>query len=117
MLLTWTLGGLLDDPWLTTVSVSVSRISSSLLNFFMNQKLVFKSKLSTGKSLLRYVILAVCIFLAQLALTYGVYILLGIGENQVILRGTIYVAVMTALFVVSYLAQQRWVFSNKHDAK
>ncbi len=117
MLLAWALSSLLDDPWLTFIPVTVARVVSSLINFFMNQKLVFKSKLSTGKSILRYFALAVVIFLAQIALTGGCYQLFGIGEEQITLRGIIYVLVMTALFVVSYVAQQHWVFSNKPTAK
>jgi len=117
MLLAWALHRVLNDPWLTAVSVASARIMSSLLNFFVNQKLVFKSKLSTGRSMLRYLVLAICIFLGQFALTYGVYLLFGIGEAQIIPRGIVYVIVMTWLFVVSFLAQQRWVFPNKPNAK
>ena len=117
MLLAWALAGLLNDPWLTAVSLAVARVASSLLNFYVNRKLVFRSKLSAGRSLMRYIVLAVCIFLAQFALTYGIYLLFGIGESQIFLRGAVYVIVMTALFVVSFLAQQRWVFSNKSNTK
>jgi putative flippase GtrA len=117
MMLAWLLGALLNDPWLTTISAAVARIVSSLVNFFVNQELVFKSKLSTSTSLVRYIILAVCIFLSQLGITYGIYMLFGISETQIILRGIIYVAVMTVLFVVSFLVQQRWVFVNKSKAK
>jgi len=117
VLLAWVLHGVLNDPLLTTVSITAARIISSLVNFFMNQKLVFRSSLSTGTSMLRYTLLAVCIFLGQLGLTYGIYLLFGIGESQIFLRGAVYVIVMTALFVVSFLAQQRWVFANKRNAK
>jgi len=117
VVLAWALSGLLDDPWLTAIPVASARVLSSLTNFFMNQRLVFKSKLSTRKSLLRYLILAVFIFLCQFGLTYGVYQFFSIGENQIFLRGIVYVIVMTVLFVVSFLAQQRWVFSNKRNAK
>ena len=117
VLLAWALHGLLNDPWLTIFSVAVARVVSSLANFFMNQKLVFNSKLATGKSLVRYFVLAIVIFIAQLVLTYGVYLLFAIQETQIITRGIVYVAVMTALFFVSFLAQQRWVFSNKTNAK
>jgi glycosyltransferase involved in cell wall biosynthesis len=117
VLLAWALSGLLNDPLLTAVSVTVARVISSLMNFFVNQKLVFRSNLSTRKAMLRYAILAVCILLSQFALTYGVYALFGIAESRIFLRGAVYVLVMTALFVVSFLAQQRWVFANKCNAK
>ena len=117
MLLAWLLHSLLNDPLLTVISATTARLISSLVNFFMNQKLVFKSRLSTGTSMLRYFILSVMIFLGQLTLTGGCYQLLGIAESQTIARGIIYIIVMTALFIVSFLAQQRWVFANKRDTK
>ena len=117
VLLIWALAAVMNDPLLTAVSVTAARIVSSLFNFFVNQKLVFKSNLSTGKSMLRYAILAVCIMLAQFGLTYGVCALFAIAETAVFLRGAVYVLVMTALFVVSFLAQQRWVFCNQSNAK
>ena len=116
VLLAWALSALLNDPLLTAVSVTIARIISSLMNFFVNQKLVFKSKLSTRASMLRYAFLAVCVLLGQFALTYGIYALFGIAESRIFLRGAVYVIVMSALFIVSFLAQQRWVFSNKSKA-
>lgn len=116
VLLAWALSALLNDPLLTAVSVTIARIISSLMNFFVNQKLVFKSKLSTRASMLRYTILAVCVLLGQFALTYGIYALFSIAESRIFLRGAVYVIVMSALFIVSFLAQQRWVFSDKSKA-
>ena len=83
----------------------------------MNKQLVFKSKLSTGSTLIRYTLLAVPILLAQTVLTYGLTLLFGISESRIILRGVIHAAVMTILFVASYLIQQRWVFSAKSNTK
>jgi putative flippase GtrA len=117
LLLTWLLQATLSDFWLTAVPVTVARVISSLLNFFMNQRLVFNSKVSTGTSMGRYFLLAVPVALAQMGLTYGIYELFSIGSGQVILRGVIYAIVMTVLFVFSYLAQQRWVFAAKRKTQ
>ena len=55
--------------------------------------------------------------LAQLALTHGVYRLLGIADTQTLLRTLIYVTVMTGLYIVSFVIQQRWVFSPRRQGK
>lgn len=97
--------------WLTAVPTVGARAISSLLNFFMNQKLVFKSHCSTGKALLRYYALAVPMLVLQLLLTHGLYLLLNIADTQVALRAVIYGITMVVLFMVSYVVQQRWVFA------
>ena len=112
-LLTWLLQGVLSGIALTAVPTVTARIASSLLNFFLNKKLVFRSQVSTGKALLRYYCLAVPTLLMQLGLTHGLYLLFSIGDDQTILRAVIYAVVMVVLFLVSYMFQQRWVFSSK----
>ena len=110
--LSWGLQGVLSGLWLTAVPTVCARIISSLLNFFLNKKLVFHSKAATGGALLRYYCLAIPQLLAQLGLTHGVYLLLGIENHQTFLRAVIYAVVMVVLFIVSYVIQQRWVFRN-----
>lgn len=116
LLLTWQLGGVLSDLLLTAVPVTVSRLLSSLLNFFINQKFVFRSRESTSTSMFRYFLLVIPMLLLQIGLSHGLYLLLRIGEAQVFLRGLIYAIVMICLFVFSFIAQQRWVFA-KHNTK
>ena len=50
------------------------------------------------------------VLLMQLGLTHGAYLLFGIEDHQTLLRTLIYVAVMTVLYIVSFMFQQRWVF-------
>jgi len=88
-----------------------ARVVSSLLNFFLNKKLVFRSQVSTGKALLRYYALALPQMALQVLLTQGVYILLGISEKSNGLRTFLYAVVMTVLYIVSYMIQQCWVFA------
>lgn len=109
-LLSWMLGGIWGGLLLDAVTTGTARSTSSLFNFFLNKKMVFRSNASTGKSLVRYYCLAIPILLAQLGLTHGTYLLLGIGDEQTLLRTVIYVAVMTVLYIVSFTVQQRWVF-------
>ena len=88
-----------------------ARVVSSLLNFFLNKKLVFQTHVSTGKALLRYYVLALPQMALQVLLTQETYILLGISENSNGLRTFLYAVVMTVLYIVSYMIQQRWVFA------
>ena len=109
-LLSWLLGGIFGGLLLDSVATGTARVVSSLFNFLLNKKMVFHSNASTAKALLRYYCLAIPILLAQLGLTHGTYLLLGIRDDQTVLRTLIYVIVMTVLYIVSFIIQQRWVF-------
>ena len=110
-LLSKCLGGILMDPALSAVSTIGARVVSSLLNFFMNKKLVFRARVSTTRSMLRYYALAIPQLLVQWLLNQGLYSLFGIAESQAGLRTLIHILVMTVLFVISFTIQQRWVFA------
>ena len=110
-LLSKCLGGILADPALSAVATVGARAVSSLLNFFMNKKLVFHAKVSTGASMLRYYALAIPQLLVQWLLNQGIYSLFGVAESQAGLRTLIHILVMTVLFIVSFTIQQRWVFA------
>ena len=100
---------------LTVGATAAARLISSLFNFFMNKKVVFQSGVKTGIALLRYYALALPMLAAQALLTHGVYALLGISEDATGLRALIYAVVMTVLYFVSYMIQQRWVFAKKEE--
>ena len=106
---------LLQGAALTAAAGVGARVISSLLNFFLNKKLVFQTKVSTGKAMLRYYMLALPQMAAQVLLTQGVYALLGIPDGATGLRTLIYAVVMTVLYVFSYMIQQRWVFAPEKD--
>ena len=114
-LLSWLMGSFLKGFALTASAGVLARIISSLLNFFMNQKLVFQTNVSTGKAMLRYFMLAVPQMAAQVLLTQGAYSLFSISDDAHGLRTLIYVIVMTVLFVASYMIQQRWVFAPEKN--
>ena len=107
----------LADPMLGYASTVGARVVSSMLNFFMNKKLVFKSQVSTGKAMVRYYALAIPQLLVQSLINQGLYTLLGISEDMPGLRTLIHILVMTVLFVVSFTVQQRWVFAAKKREK
>ena len=109
--------GLLDNVLpltgmaLTATAGVGARVVSSLLNFFLNKKLVFQTDVDTKKAMLKYYMLALPQMAVQVLLTQGVYTLLRIGEGAGVLRTVIYAIVMTVLYFVSYMIQQRWVFA------
>lgn len=93
----------------------VARVVSSALNFIVNKKLVFRSQSHTGTAAVRYFLLALLVAGLQVGLTDGVYILLGVDAQRYVLRTVIYALVMTALYIVSYVVQQRWVFAGRKE--
>ena len=109
--------GLLSGLALTGAAGVGARIISSLLNFFLNKKLVFNSTVSTGKAMLRYYMLAVPQMAAQVLLTQGVYALFNIPDNATGLRTLIYAIVMSVLYFASFMIQQRWVFAAEKKVK
>ena len=115
-LLSWLFSKLLQGFALTAAAGVGARIISSLLNFFMNQKLVFKTNVSTGKAIVRYYCLALPQMAAQVLLTQGVYALLSISDSANGVRTLIYAVVMTALYFLSYMIQQRWVFAPQNNS-
>lgn len=112
-LLSHVLKSMLSGLALTAVPAVLARLVSSLLNFFMNKRLVFEKKGGTGKALLRYYALAIPLAALQISLTHGVYLLFHISAAQTALRAILYAVVMVVLFVASFLVQQRWVFAGK----
>ena len=119
-LLTWLLGVVFGKSAVALLGISLTAICticartvSSLFNFFMNKKVVFRTEVSTKTALIRYYALAIPIALGQILLTQGVYTLLQIGSGQVFLRSLVYAIVMVALYLVSFLVQQRWVFAKE----
>ena len=116
-ILSWIFKALLSGLALTAVAGIGARVISSLLNFYLNKKLVFESKVSTSKAILRYYMLAVPQMAAQVLLTQGVYTLFGIPDTATGLRTLLYAVVMTVLYIVSFMIQQRWVFAADEKAK
>ena len=116
-LLSWLLGGMLKGLALTSAAGVSARVISSLLNFYMNKRLVFRSSVATSRAMVRYYMLAVPQMAAQVLLTQGVYWLLNIPDTATGLRTLLYAVVMTVLYVASYMIQQRWVFAAEKRNK
>ena len=104
-------------PALNFLPTAIARVVSSLLNFFMNKKLVFRADTDTGRSMLRYYALAIPQLLAQTLIEMGIFSLFAIPPEQAFLRTAIHILVMTVLFIVSFTVQQRWVFAPDKKEK
>ena len=115
-LLSKVLSTVLTGSLLTYVPTAIARIVSSLMNFYVNKKVVFSTSMSTGKAMARYFMLAVPQAIVQMLLTDGLIYLFRIGPEQTLLRFLIYGLVMAFLFIFSFLIQQRWVFVDKKES-
>lgn len=83
-----------------------ARLISSLYNFFINAKLVFKKM--NNKSLLKYAILVVVqMFLSGFAVSYISSLLFGVSATLV------KVLVDSVIFVVNFFVQREWIFKQK----
>ena len=90
-------------------STAVCRVLSSILNFTMNRRLVFKCRTGLKRSAIRYFILA----LVQGAVSAGLIYLLQKLTGATALQETLLkLPVDMALFIASYQFQKRWVFSG-----
>ena len=112
-LLSWALSSALQGFALTAAAVVGARAVSSLLNFFLNKQVVFRTNVSTGRAIVRYYCLALPQMAAQTLLTQGLYTLFGVSDHAGFLRTVLYVIVMTVLYFLSYMIQQRWVFASQ----
>ena len=117
ILLAWLLAGVLPRAFVDLLPMLIARLVSCVINFYINQKLVFRSQRPMAVAFLRYMLQALPIALLQIALTYGIYALFSIGEEAVALRGGIYAGIMILLFAVSYLLQKLWVFRETEKAE
>lgn len=94
-------------PYSRAISALIARCISAPLNFVVNCKYVFKDKLSK-RTALRYALLALCIMLLQALSLEGLMTWLHIPNVFIVL---VSFAVDTALYLISYRVQNKWVFA------
>ena len=96
---------------LDIAATGLARLLSSLFNFFVNKKVVFRSRSGTAAAMARYYALAIPMMAAQGLLTGGITSLLHLRQGG-LLHTLAYAIVMVVLYFVSYSIQQRWVFAS-----
>ena len=109
-LLVFLIGGNFSRGLRLFIATFAARAVSSICNYTMNKKAVFKSKASVSRSLIRYYIL--CVF--QTAASYGlVYLLSSLCRAGSFLEIVLKLAVDIVLFIISFQIQHRWVFKEE----
>lgn len=109
-------GALLNHSWnlniaAVLIATLTSRITSSIVNFIINRKVVFKDVSNVRKTATKYFTLAVC----QMILSFLLVDLIANGLLHVtgFLNVLIKCVVDMCLFVFSYGIQRKWVFKDK----
>lgn len=94
------------DVLLATV---LSRVISSIFNFSFNRKKVFDGEGGLGRSLFRYILLAIPLAAASMGSIKGLSLL--VGAESAVIKTLLKMLVDTILFFVSFRVQQNWVFA------
>ena len=109
------LDGKIEKKVALAVAVVSGKLFSSILNFILNRKVVFKSKEGMAATLVRYYIL----WAVQTACSYGLITLFGMlfGKDSLIVTILLKPVVDVVLFILSYRIQKNWVFKNRTETK
>ena len=96
-----------------SLAVVIARCISAPCNFLMNRNLVFNFKENTGRTAIRYALLAVGIMIAGAG---SVWVLKLLGLPSV-LDWLAKLIVDVLLYLVSYRVQDKWVFAPEKETK
>lgn len=97
----------------STISQIIARAFSSFFNFNCNYHLVFKSEEKYGSAALRYYCLCIPQALVSVLLLDVLIVEMNIESDFV--RTVCKIAIEAAIFAVSYIIQNKWVFKNKTE--
>lgn len=86
-----------------------ARVVSSLCNYMINHKIVFRSKGKVRNTILKYYILCVCQMGISYALVCSLSMLLNVSDLPLVL---LKVLIDTILFCISFRIQKMWVFKR-----
>ncbi len=100
-------------PYNALASGLIARCVSAPLNYYMNCRYVFRDKLSK-KTITRYILLAALIMVLQAVSLEGIMSWLHIPDLFIVLVSFV---VDTALYLVSYRVQNKWVFAPDKESK
>ena len=111
LLLMTLLGTRLAAAAASTVSQISARVLSSLFNFTMNDRFVFRNGENHWKAFLKYYCL--CIPQTLISVVCLTALVAGLKIGQPALATLVKIVVELILFVISYYIQKKWVFSDK----
>ena len=94
----------------TIVCTAIARFISTLVNFVLNRRVVFKSELPVGRTLARYYALAIPVMLVSGGSVTLLRKLLGAGGAFIIT--CIKCVIDTTLYFVNFRVQRVWVFAR-----
>lgn len=103
------IGNSLERETRILIATVGARAVSSLFNFIVNRRAVFKSKASLKGSMIRYYILCVCQMMVSYGLVYAVSGLFGLGNAMTTVAKAL---IDTLLFFISFRIQRAWVFKR-----
>ena len=111
LLLMTLLGGRLAAAAASTVSQISARVLSSLFNFTMNDRYVFRNGENHWKAFLKYYCL--CIPQTLISVVCLTALVAGLKIGHPVLATLVKIVIELILFVISYYIQKKWVFSDK----
>ncbi len=97
------------------LSTIIARAVSSVVNFFFNRKIVFKSSASLPKSILKYYCLAIPVMLISAFGVKGIALALKLEESSIIVT-FIKLIVDCVLFILNYRIQKKWIFKKNNSS-
>lgn len=111
VLLAWILLDILklwmtSDFWRIALSSLIARILSTIVNYVINKKYVFKGKNNSKQTAIRFLILTIVITILSTLFVYAASSLHIMSEKLAKPVGDL------LLFLLSYSAQTKWVFKN-----
>ena len=98
-------------PYSVLIPMIIARAFSSVANFALNRKTVFKSNGSIGLTLMKYYVLAIPMLLISCIGIDWVSSTLGITSAALVTL--IKIVIESILFLLSFRLQREWVFSHK----
>ena len=98
------------------VCTLIARIGSSIVNYSINKKAVFRSSGSGRTSLPRYYILAAGIFILSASAMTVLTLLFGFDEGRFAFLKTVFKFIIdSVLFLISFRVQREWVFADTEN--
>ena len=104
----WTLW-MTSDFWRIALSSLIARILSTIVNYVINKKYVFKGKNNSKQTARRFLILTIVITILSTLFVYAASSLHIMSEKLAKPIGDL------LLFLLSYSAQTKWVFKNNES--